>query len=298
MTTLAFTLAASLIAAPVRAETPAVNFDQGINPSEILKQSKEAAKSDVKGVAGQDMGGRRTVADCVSVSFGAYDTAVSPTFELHSTEYVEECSQTGDPRHGGGRRCYERVGMTYYGRASVTIQDRLPLMPWERDTFRVCLDGPWLSLDEIETAYDYHLISDANYSGAYVVGPGRKIAQRPDPVGVLGELDSSMHLALKDKWAPYYAGERIEIKYALKRYVENWFDPTIAEGTLSSVVAESYLVDLSKNKFENGEQYYVEYSMRRVGKVSTDSFTQTLETGKTAYASSNRTQVLSRPDVL
>ena len=64
----------------------------------------------------------------------------------------------------------------------------------------------------------------------------------------------------------------------------NWFDPTIAEGTFSAASADSYVVDLSKNKFENGKSYYVEYSIRRVGKVSKDSFTKTLETGKVAHA--------------
>lgn len=277
-------LAASL-AAPVLAETPAVNFDQGIDVSAILKQSKQAAKSDAVAVEARSMGGRRTMPDCVSVSFGANDPAVSPSFVLRSMEYIEECQPTGDPRYGGGWQCYERPGMSYQERASVTIQNRLPLLPWERDTFRVCLDGPWLSISGIETAYDYKLVSGGSFNGAYILAPGRKIAQRPDPVGVLGELDSAMKLTLKDKWASYYAGENIEIKYVLKKDVPNWFDPVIASGTLNAAVAESYLVDLSKNRFENGKSYYVEYSIRRVGKVSKDSFTKTLETGKVSHAS-------------
>ena len=230
MTRLTLTLAfAASLAAPVLAETSAVNFDQGIDITAIVKQSKEAAKSDVKVVDAQYMGGRRTIQDCVTVSFGANDAPVSPSFELRSTEYIEECYQTGDPRNGGGRQCYERVGMTYHERASVTLQDRQPLLPWERDTFRVCLDGPWLSIYDIETAYDYRRISGGNYNGAYILAPGRKIAQRPDPVGVLGDLDSGMKLTLKDKWASYYAGESIEIKYTLKKHVENWFD-TVTRG--------------------------------------------------------------------
>ncbi|MDD5304569.1 MAG: hypothetical protein PHS14_15845 [Elusimicrobia bacterium] len=285
MTALALALAASLVAAPVLAETPAVNFDQGIDMSAILKQSKEAAKTDAKVVDAQYMGGRRTMPDCVSVSFGANDPAASPTFSLNSQEWIEECYQTGDPRNGGGRQCYERPGMSYHEMASVTIQDRQALLPWERDTFRVCLDGPWLSIGGIETAYDYKLVSGGSYNGAFILAPTRKIAQRPDPVGVLGDLDSAMKLTLKDKWAAYYPGETIEIKYTLKKDVPNWFDPVIAEGTLSAAVAESYAVDLSKNKFENGKSYYVEYSIRRVGKVSKDSFTKTLETNKTTRAS-------------
>ncbi|PIR15222.1 MAG: hypothetical protein COV48_15555 [Elusimicrobia bacterium CG11_big_fil_rev_8_21_14_0_20_64_6] len=280
MTTLMFALVASLIASPVFAEAPAVNFDQGIDASAILAQAKEAAKADAEVVDAQYMGGRRTVEDCVSVSFGANDPAASPRFSLHSQEYVEECYQTGDPRNGGGRQCYERPGMSYHELASVTLQDRKPLLPWERDTFRVCLDGPWLSIYDIETAYDYRLISGGSYNGAYILAPGKKIAQRPDPVGVLGELDAAMKFTLKDKWASYYAGESIEIKYTLKKDVPNWFDPTITEGILSAAVAESYLVDLSKNNFQNGKKYYVEYSIRRIGTVSNNKFTRTLESNK------------------
>lgn len=283
-TRLAFALVATLAAAPAVAETAAVNFDQGVDVAAILKQSKDAAKSDVKVVEAQYAGGRRTMPDCVTVSFGANDPASSPTFELRSQEYVEECYQTGDPRNGGSRQCYERPGYTYHELASVTIRDRQPLLPWERDTFRVCLDGPWLSINELETAYDYRLVSGGSYNGAYVLAPGRKVAQRPDPVGVLGELDSAMKLTLKDKWASYYAGESIEIKWTLKKDVPNWFDPVIAQGSFTSATAEAYVADLSKNKFENGKSYYVEYSIRRVGKVSRDSFTKTLETNKTTRA--------------
>lgn len=282
----ALALAALLLAAPALAETPAVDFDQGIDVSAVLKEAKAAAKKDATVVQAVFPGGRRTIPDCVAVSFGANDPAASPTFELRSVEYVEECYQTGDPRHGGGRQCYERPGMTYHERASVTIRDRQPLLPWERDTFRVCLDGPWLSISEIETAYDYRLISGGNYNGAYVVAPGKKIAQRPDPVGILGELDAAMNFTLKDRWSSYYAGETVEIKWTLKKHLPNWFDPVIGEGVIAAPVAAEYAADLSKaGRFETGKSYYVEYSIRRLGKVSKDSWTKALETNKVSRAS-------------
>ncbi len=281
MTRLTLAFAASLLAAPVLADTPAVDFDQEIDAPGILRQSKEAAKSDAGVVLAQSMGGRRTTSDCVSVSFGANDPAASPRFALLSQEYIEEC----DPRRDGGRQCYERPGMSYREVVSVRIRDRQALLPWEHDTFRICLDGPRLSIDEVETAYRYSIVSGDD-DGAYILAPVRKLAQRPDPVGVRGELDPSMTLTLKDKWASYYAGESIEIKYTLKRDVPNWFDEVIAEGAVQSAVTESYAVDLSKKgTLENGKRYYVEYSIRRIGKVSTDSFTKTLSTGRVTRAS-------------
>ena len=129
------------------------------------------------------------------------------------------------------------------------------------------------------------MISGGSRNGNYIVAPGKKIPQRPDPVGVLAELDDAMKLTLADKWASYYAGESIEIKYTLKKDVPNWFDPTIASGELKSATAGAYSVDLSKaGKFEHGKKYYVEYSIRRLGKVSKDSWTKTMETGKATHA--------------
>ncbi len=69
--------------------------------------------------------------------------------------------------------------------------------------------------------------------------------------------------------------------------MQNWFDPVIAEGSFTAAVAESYAADLSKNNFENGKSYYVEYSIRRIGKVSKDSFTRTLETNKVSRANAS-----------
>ncbi len=48
-------------------------------------------------------------------------------------------------------------------------------------------------------------------------------------------------------------------------------------------VAESYAM-IFKAKLENGKSYYVEYSIRRVGTVSKDSWTKALETNKVTHA--------------
>jgi len=95
-----------------------------------------------------------------------------------------------------------------------------------------------------------------------------------------------MKLTLKDRWASYYAGETVEIKWTLKKDVPNWFDPVIGQGQFTAAAADVYAADLSKaGKLDSGKNYYVEYSIRRVGKVSKDSCTKTLETNKVARVS-------------
>lgn len=278
---------AVLLAVPaVSFADTAVNFDQGVDLSAFLSKAKAKAATDKAEIktSAYPGGMRRTVPDCVAVTFSPNDAPESSLFHLNSTEWVEECTYTGDPRYGGGRQCWERPGYTYRAQASVSIRDRQALLPWEFDSFRVCLDGPFLSIDDIETAYDYKLVQGGNGSGRFVVAPVKKIAMRPDPVGVTGELSARGLFALKDRWTSYYAGETVEIKYTLKKHVKGWFDATIAQGSVKTAVAEAYALDFANQKLETGKDYYVQYQIRRIGKVSRDTFTKTLETGKTTYA--------------
>ena len=277
-----------LLPSAAPAATPAVDFDAGVDASAVLAAAKEGAKS-VAAPAGAQVvrakSFRRYDTDCVTVTFAPDASPTSERFHLESREWVEECYQTGDPRHGGGRQCYERPGYTHRSSAQVSLRDRQALLPWEYDAFRVCLTGPWLDIDAVETAYEYKLVQGGGSYGSYVLAPVKKIPMRPDPVGVLGELSPSMNATFKDKWASYYAGETVEIKYALKKHVEGWFDTLVAEGTLSAAAAETYALDLSKaGKLETGKKYYLEYQVRRVGAISKDSFTKKLETAKASYA--------------
>jgi len=287
MTRLGLALIASLAVTIANAETPAVNFDQGIDASAILAQAKKAAATEKVSVpAGKDIQAnyyRRTQPDCVTVTFNPDSAPASPVFHLQSTEYVEECYNTGDPRHGGGRQCYERPGYTYRESAQVTLRDRKELLPWEYDAFRVCLDGPWLDIRALETAYEYKLLRGGSNNGSFVLAPVKKTPMRPDPLGILGELSPALKLTLTDRWASYYAGESVEIKWTLKRHVKGWFDEKISDGTLNAPAGASYAVLLG-GKVQAGKSYYVAYSIRRLGKVSKDSWTKELESNKVSYA--------------
>ena len=221
----------------------------------------------------------------MAYSFAPNENPVSPAVYLRSTEYIEECQQTGR-----GRQCWERPGFTYTQRVQVTLRDRQPLLPWERDVFRVCLDGPWLYTNVIEAAYEYKLVSAGADNGNIILAPVRKIAMRPDPVGVLGELSGQLVLNFKDKWASYYPDESIVLRIALKKKVKFWPDYAILEMEFTVPVAETYRFDLNKfaaqfsEKPEAGKNYYVAYSIKRTGKVSKNDFTKKLETAAVVYA--------------
>ncbi|MBI3289625.1 MAG: hypothetical protein HYZ74_08930 [Elusimicrobia bacterium] len=278
-----FALAVGLLAGPVLAQDAPVDFEQGVDVTAVLARSRAAAQKDPIAVAAANVGGKRADVDCQTVRFGPNDSA-SPTFELRSREYHEYCYPSGDPRQGGGRQCYEVPGIQYRERVTVAIRDRQALLPWESDSFRVCLEGPWLDIDDVETAYEYRLVSGGSRNGNFVLAPVKKIAMRPDPMGVTGEIDAQLKLALKDKWASYYRGETIEIKAALKKTVRGWPDSTVAETSIKLPVGEVYSADFSKlARVAAGQEYYVQYSVRRLGAVSKDSWTKALQTARVRY---------------
>lgn len=277
-------LALLLAAAPSHAEP---TFD-----AKALLNEAESRAADVKEVVeAESVGMRRYDSDCVTFTFSPTDANVSETVYLRSTEWVEECTHTGDPRHGGGRQCWERPGMTYNERVRITLQDRQELFPWEYDKFRVCLQGPWLNWDDVATAYEYKSVRGGSRDGDIVLAPVKKLRMRPDPTGILMKpLTSSMVLGLTDKWINYYAkdGEKVVLKVVFKKDVPNWFDPTLLETELEfPVVPEN--IDLTayaakfSEKLQAGKKYYVKLSFKRVGRISKEDWVDAGETSPVAY---------------
>lgn len=262
-------------------------FDAGA----LLKEAKSRAADSKDAVQAESVGFRRYDSDCVTFTFNPGDAPVSETVYLRSTEWVEECHQTGDPRHGGGRQCWERPGMTYNERVRITIQDRQELFPWEYDKFRVCLQGPWLNWDDVATAYEYKSVRGGSRDGDIVLAPVKKLRMRPDPTGILMKpLSSSMSLPLTDKWADYYAkaDEKVVLKLTFKKDVPNWFDPTLLETEVEfpTVPAQVDLLQFASKfseKLQAGKKYYVKLSFKRVGRISKEDWVEAGETTPVAY---------------
>lgn len=278
-------------AAELRAETPFVNFDQGIDVSGILSQArKEAAKPETAPIKAAQMSSTRYDSDCVTFRFGPNDPLQSEGVWLNSREWVEECHYEPHPPHGGGGRyCHERPGYSYRERVQVTLRERKPLYPWEADSFRVCLQGPWIDVDELETAYDYSRDGGGSRDGNIVLVPGRRLLTRADRAGITGSLTAGLKLNLADRWASYYAGEKVTLRLKLRRDVPNWFDSTLLEKEFTFPTAEAYLVDFQAfakdfaHKAEAGKNYYVELSFKREGSVSKNDWVKETETGRVAY---------------
>jgi hypothetical protein len=234
-------------------------------------------------------GGIRYDADCATFDFGANDKPASDRVLLRSQEWVTECMPVGDPRHGGGQNCWDRPGNAWTQDVSVTLRNRPAPLPWEHDSFRVCLQGPWIYTDTIEAAYDYSNVSPDRNGGDVVLAAGKRTPESPDPVGVLADLNAQLKMTFADKWSSYYPGERIALKVELKKVVKFWPDATILEKEVTLPVAAAYGVDLNKfaaefsSKPEAGKEYYVKYSIKRIGAVSKPSYTKTLETAKVSY---------------
>ncbi|MBI3565151.1 MAG: hypothetical protein HY079_08145 [Elusimicrobia bacterium] len=266
------------------------SFDAGVDVSALAARAKDAAKKDDAAVKASYIGGSRYDTDCVRFTFSATDAPVTDRVWLRSQEWVTECQPVGDPRRGGGQQCWDRPGFSYSEAVRITLRDRQPLLPWEHDSFRVCLQGPWVYTDALETAYDYTLVSNGADGGDIVLAAGRKIPQSPDPGGISGTLTAQLKMTFADKWASYYAGEKVVLKIELKKVVKFWPDATVLTKDVELPAAAAYAADLNAfvaemaSKPEAGKQYYAKYSFKRVGSVSRDSWTKAQETGRVSYA--------------
>ena len=274
------TLMAALLAAVAATAqaAPAANFDAGLDAKTFLKEAKAAAKADKTDLKAAGLK-YRAERDCVRFSFTPEGPAVSDAVWLRSTEYDEECTQTGDPRHGGGRYCHEVPRWTHRERVQLELRGRQKLFPWETEVFDVCLEGRWLDLRAVRTAHSY---KGTESNGYYTLDAGARKAMDPDAAGIAAGAPAAQGKAVtvnfKDRWASYYTGEKVKIKAALKREVEGWFDPTLKEVEVEFDAADSYAIDFNaylkdfSEAMKPGKKYYVEWGFSRVGAVSKPTY--------------------------
>ena len=277
----ALALIVSLVA-PAAFAAPSKDFDAAMDVSAALASARAAAAEVSAPVRTQTVG--RFEVDCVDVSFNASDAAASEYIPLRSQEWETVCTPVGDPRRGGGQNCWERPGFSYTRTVRVERVGVKPLLPWEHDTFRVCLQGPWLDSRPQATAYKYRLVDDGR-SGNIAYEAGDKVATRPDPAGLsIAGLTSGLTLTLTDKWASYYSGEAVKIHVQIKK--DSLFHPTVSEFDLMMPTAAAYTLDLARQAgtaVQNGKGYFARVSFQRAGKVSNADSVKAGDTATVKY---------------
>ena len=279
-----------------------VDFDRGVDTRQFVTKAVSSGVSIPKPVPGFTHYSR----DCVRFSFGPSDAALaSDRVWLRSTEYVQEChnvpvqqchtvmvpgpNNTQVPQQQCHtvyqQQCYERPGMTWSATAQVKMAAR-KLFPWERESFDVCLDGPWMDIYAHEAAYKYSVNRQGNYDTLFELAAQSKIAMKSDENGInyadFNYADGKFNLKAADKWAKEYAGEKVAITVEL--YKEGWwiFNGYLGSKEFTFDAADLYTMsftekDLEKalaeedDSFRGAKKYYAKWSFKRMGPISKDN---------------------------
>ncbi len=289
-------------AAAAKAE---INFDQGVDVKAALEQASE--KSADLPVADRYIGHSRYTRDCVRFGFGPSDTEqLSEKVWLRSQEYIEDChtnyvqqchtvtGANGQPQQVCSTvpqtHCWERPGQSWREAVQVKVETR-KLFPWERDSFEVCLEGPWSRFYVNQAAYKYSVGKTGNYETLYTLTPGKKVAMDPDKNG-LEAVEFSLEkgeytFKVNDKWAKEYAGEKVAIKVDLYRQISFWPDSYKGEKEFVFDAANGYEMtftekDLQKavadDNYRGPKKFYLKWGFKRLGAISTDDFVKKGET--------------------
>jgi hypothetical protein len=278
-----------------------INFDQGVSVKAAIEQASEVS-ADLP-VADRYLGHSRYTRDCVRFGFGPSDAAqTSEKVWLRSQEYIQDChtqyvqqchtvtGPNGKPQTQchmvPQTHCYERPGQTWREAVQVKVEAR-KLFPWERDSFEVCLEGPWSRLYVNQAAYKYSVDKTGNYDTLYTLTPGKKIAMDPDKNGIeqaeFSYEKGKFTFKASDKWAKEYAGEKTMIKVELYRDGAWIFDGFKGSKEFTFDAAGSYGMtftekDLSKasaddnDDFRGPKKYFLKWGFKRLGSISTGDF--------------------------
>lgn len=283
--------AAFIVAGTAGLAAAQVNFDRGVDVKKFISEAKasETAVPAVKGLG-------HNTRDCARFSFSDGAEQTSPRVWLRSQEYVQECTTIMQPGPNGQmvpvQNCHERPGMSWSQTAQIKIGARA-LLPWETETFDVCLDGPFMDIYANEAAYKYSVARDGGYDVLYTLTPGAKTPMKADENGInfgaFSYAGGKYTFSAADRWAKEYAGEKTEITVELYKDNVLFFDGFKGSKTFSFDAAETYTMtfsedDLAKAAAEEpaadrgSKKYFLKWGFKRVGAISKDNY---VKKGKT-----------------
>lgn len=285
-------------AAAAKAE---INFDQGVDVKAAIEQAYEVS-ADLP-VPDRYIGHSRYTRDCVRFGFGpAAAEQISEKVWLRSQEYIEDChtnyvqqchtvtGPNGKPQQVCNSvpqtHCWERPGQSWREAVQVKVNPR-ELFPWERDSFEVCLEGPWSRFYVNQAAYKYSVDKTGNYDTLYTLTPGRKVAMDPDKSGIemteFSYAKGKFTFKASDKWAKEYAGEKTMIKVELFKDNLWFFDGSKGSKEFVLDPADDYTLTFSEkdlvkpevednDDFRGAKKYFLKWGFKRLGSISTDDF--------------------------
>lgn len=210
---------------------------------------------------------------CKTFRFFADSSLVSDRYLLRSREQIETC-YTNDQ---GYRECTTHYVRSFEKSVGMSIQSR-QLLPWENESFEICLKGPELRFRTHEAAYSYDMQQQGfDYERTYSLYPQGKIPTDPDQNGMTLQsftydpAAKNFKMSVFDKWARYYSGEQTSLRVKLIKNRSFWGDQTILERDIPMEPASVYEIDLSKfadlSNLQPG-QYFVQWGFKRIGTVS------------------------------
>lgn len=202
-----------------------------------------------------------------------------------------------------GMQCHQRPGQVFRRTAQLSIGERR-LLPWENERFEVCLEGPYINLDIEKQAYTYSVSQQGDYDVQYKLTPGGKIAMSPDSDGLsnggFSMANGRFNLQVNDRWAAEYAGEKVAIRVELYKDGFWFFDSYKGKKEFTFDAAQGYQVSFAENELDTSKsfsadfdpsksftpgdpgrgatKYFVKWSFRRVGSISTGEW---MDKGKT-----------------
>lgn len=273
-------LCAMVMAIAVPVKSAEVDFDQGIDLTDVMDQVKHGDyEYDIPEIGSKYTGRFNDYTrDCAVLTFGPDDPLKSEGVWLRSQEWEEYCDYYTDPNGHQIPNCHTVPGQSWRQKAQIIITQDRELLPWEIEAFEVCLEGPWMNIYTRAAAYKYHINSEGSYNTIYKLTPQEKTPMAPDSAGLAVESfvynadDKNFTLNTKDIWTDYYQGEQVRIHAVLYRDVPNWFDSKIGELDMTFDSADGYTMLLDFGKKLKSGKYYAKWGFTRIGRVSTDKY--------------------------
>src|SRR3989339_1050277 len=170
-----------------------IDFDQAVDTAKIIQDADNSVIADLSGTKPRYTGRTWYTRDCARFDFGPETPSDSDTAWLDSQEWIEECDIVQVPVYNNTghivgyhpeTRCRQRQGYMHYNRSVRLSIGRRTLLPWEKETFDVCLEGSWMNLQPLSNAYEYSIAETGGYNTQYTLTPVRKIPASPDPAGI------------------------------------------------------------------------------------------------------------------